>query len=367
MSAAQINVPTAPISDWCGDALGSQAAREPTSSARTSRQRFLFFLRTPSDHIYPIPCRRVRTCGKVGLLENVAAEHGIWRAMGQTLCGTTRNVRRPPPDIGRWGNGSCACANESMKPRIEPGTRRGRKKRRPTVRRRLRLGPADSRTRHSRPTRSWSGRCATRGGRGGDIAFYVRPARAPGAGRPQAVSRSLATTFRLELSTYRRQLEGRPRAHSFAAMSSESDAGASTRSMPRAAWSLVRPDFSLVDRDNPPSPISSPKIPGSASHRQRSLDRPRAPWPDPEHGSSLWCQAVDPARHPGIGEMLVRGGLAEHFQGPRSGLHGLSVMHDNGRAIALYEKLGFRRGPSSPSSARIPINEKALRQPDRGL
>src|SRR5690606_20407708 len=78
---------------------------------------------------------------------------------------------------------------------------------------------------------------------------------------------------------------------------------------------------------------------------------------DPEQGSSLWCLAVDPqAAHPGVGEMLVRR-LAEHFQTRELAYMDLSVMHDNEQAIALYEKLGFRRVSFFGVKRKNPINE----------
>ena len=63
---------------------------------------------------------------------------------------------------------------------------------------------------------------------------------------------------------------------------------------------------------------------------------------DPEHGSSLWCLAVDPqCSRPGVGEVLVRH-LVEHFMSRGLAYLDLSVLHDNRQAKRLYEKLGFR-------------------------
>jgi GNAT-family acetyltransferase (TIGR03103 family) len=78
---------------------------------------------------------------------------------------------------------------------------------------------------------------------------------------------------------------------------------------------------------------------------------------DPECGSSLWCLAVDPqATQPGVGEALVRR-LAEHFKTQGLAHMDLSVMHDNDQAIALYEKLGFRRVSFFGVKRKNPINE----------
>jgi GNAT-family acetyltransferase (TIGR03103 family) len=63
---------------------------------------------------------------------------------------------------------------------------------------------------------------------------------------------------------------------------------------------------------------------------------------DPDHGSSLWCLAVDPrCSRPGVGEVLVRH-LAEHFMSRGLNHLDLSVLHDNEQAKGLYAKLGFR-------------------------
>jgi GNAT-family acetyltransferase (TIGR03103 family) len=79
---------------------------------------------------------------------------------------------------------------------------------------------------------------------------------------------------------------------------------------------------------------------------------------DPENGSSLWCLAVDPqTTRPGVGEVLVRH-LAERFHAQGCGFMDLSVMHDNRRAIALYEKLGFQRIPVFTLKHKNPINER---------
>lgn len=64
---------------------------------------------------------------------------------------------------------------------------------------------------------------------------------------------------------------------------------------------------------------------------------------DPTGGSSLWCLAVDPqARHPGIGELLLRH-LADFFLARGCSYMDLSVLHNNEQAKMLYEKLGFRQ------------------------
>ncbi len=78
---------------------------------------------------------------------------------------------------------------------------------------------------------------------------------------------------------------------------------------------------------------------------------------DPEGGSSLWALAVDPqTRHPGVGRALVSH-LIEHFMTRGRAYLDLSVMHDNGQAIRLYESLGFARVPVFVVKNRNRINE----------
>ena len=85
---------------------------------------------------------------------------------------------------------------------------------------------------------------------------------------------------------------------------------------------------------------------------------------DPEKGSSLWCLAVDPqARHPGIGDALVRA-LAKKMKGRGASYMDLSVIYDNEQAIALYDKLGFERVPMFSVKRKNSINETLFTGPD---
>ena len=77
---------------------------------------------------------------------------------------------------------------------------------------------------------------------------------------------------------------------------------------------------------------------------------------DPEGGTSLWCLAVHAQdAPPGVGEALVRV-LAERYVGRGRSYLDLSVMHDNGAAIALYRKLGFTRVAAVCVKRKNPIN-----------
>jgi GNAT-family acetyltransferase (TIGR03103 family) len=84
---------------------------------------------------------------------------------------------------------------------------------------------------------------------------------------------------------------------------------------------------------------------------------------DEEGGSSLWCLAVDPqAPLPKVGEALVDA-LAAHFAELGRAFMDLSVIHDNNRAIRLYDKLGFERVPVFCVKRKNPINEPLFSAP----
>jgi GNAT-family acetyltransferase (TIGR03103 family) len=79
---------------------------------------------------------------------------------------------------------------------------------------------------------------------------------------------------------------------------------------------------------------------------------------DDENGSSLWCLAVDPTlSRPGVGGLLVKSLIDEFIARGRAQMD-LSVLHDNGGAIALYERMGFERVPVLGIKRKNAINEK---------
>lgn len=78
---------------------------------------------------------------------------------------------------------------------------------------------------------------------------------------------------------------------------------------------------------------------------------------DPEKGASLWSLAVDPqSDFPGVGISLVRH-LCEHYFTRGRAFVDISVMHNNKKAIALYEKLGCHRIPVFCIKRKNPINQ----------
>jgi GNAT-family acetyltransferase (TIGR03103 family) len=190
-----------------------------------------------------------------------------------------------------------------------------------------------------------------------DIAFYVREPHVAVAAAPQELFLDPSHTYRLDLPTYRASRRA-ARGFFIRRLSTQKDAEAvnviyETRGMvpvpPDFFWSRrdARALVVLVAEDNETGEILGSVM--GVDHR-RAFD-------DPEHGSSLWCLAVSPqAPHGGIGEALVRR-LAEYFKARQSAYMDLSVIHDNEQAIALYEKLGFRRVPVFAIKRKNPINE----------
>lgn len=196
-----------------------------------------------------------------------------------------------------------------------------------------------------------------------DIAFYVRDPHVLLAAAPQEIFLDPSHTYRLDLATYR---PGRrqPRGFFVRRLSSEADARAVNRIYATRGMVPVRPDFFWTNRDSRALIhfIAEDEATGEIVGTVTGVDHRRA-FSDPERGSSLWCLAVDAqARHPGIGEMLVRR-LAEHFSARGAAFMDLSVLHDNDQAIALYEKLGFRRVPVFAVKRKNPINEKLYARP----
>lgn len=196
-----------------------------------------------------------------------------------------------------------------------------------------------------------------------DIALYVRDPHVLLAAAPQHVFLDPSHTFRLELSTYRPSRR-QPQGYFIRRLSSEADARAVNRIYASRGMVQVNPDFFWSNRDNRAITyfVAEDVITGEIIGTVTGIDHDRA-FDDPERGSSLWCLAVEPqARHPGIGEGLVRR-LAEHFSARGAAHMDLSVLHDNEQAIALYEKLGFRRVPVFAVKCKNPINEKLFAPP----
>ena len=199
-----------------------------------------------------------------------------------------------------------------------------------------------------------------------DIAFHVGDPHVLLAQAPQEIFLDPSHTFRLDLSTYRAGGR-RPKGVTFRRFSSESDAAGINAVYAGCGMVQVREDFFTGERDNRPVTyfVAQDDLTGEIVGTVTGIDHHRL-FDDPERGASLWCLAVHPqARQPGIGEGLVRI-LAEHFQARGLAYLDLSVLHDNDKAIGLYEKLGFRRVPLFSVKRKNAINEKFFAQPVEG-
>ncbi|WP_274426465.1 N-acetylglutaminylglutamine synthetase [Chelativorans sp. YIM 93263] len=196
-----------------------------------------------------------------------------------------------------------------------------------------------------------------------DIAFYIRDPHVLLALAPQELFLDPSHTYRLDLSAYRVSRR-QPRGFFIRRLSSQTDAEAVNAIYHSRGMVPVRPDFFWTNRDSRAVVylVAEDVATGDVIGTVTGVDHHRV-FNDPEHGSSLWCLAVDPqCRHGGVGEVLVRR-LAEHFSARGASYMDLSVMHDNEQAIALYEKLGFHRVPVFAVKRKNPINEKLFTHP----
>lgn len=190
-----------------------------------------------------------------------------------------------------------------------------------------------------------------------DIAFYVRNPHVLLASAPQELFLDPSHTYRLDLATYRSSRR-QPRGFTIRRLMSEADAQAVNDIYAKRRMVQASPDFLWSHRDDRTLSyfVAEDLTTGAVIGTVTGVNHARA-FEDPENGASLWCLAVDPqATQPGIGEALVRR-LAEHFRTHGLAHMDLSVMHDNAQAIALYEKLGFRRVHFFGVKRKNPINE----------
>lgn len=190
-----------------------------------------------------------------------------------------------------------------------------------------------------------------------DIAFYVRNPHVLLAQAPQEVFLDPSHTYRLDLATYRASRR-QPRGFTVRRLTSEADARAVNEIYAKRRMVQVPPDFFWLRRDDRTITyfVAEDIATGAVIGTVTGVNHVRA-FQDPEGGSSLWCLAVDPqATQPGVGEALVRR-LTEHFKTQGLAYMDLSVMHDNDQAIALYDKLGFRRVHFFGVKRKNPINE----------
>jgi len=191
-----------------------------------------------------------------------------------------------------------------------------------------------------------------------DIAFYISDPHVLLAAAPQELFLDPSHTYRLNLAGYKPAKEA-PGGFYIRRLSSLQDAEEVNRIYASRGMVPVAPDFFWSRRDSGSITyfVAEDEVTGGIVGTITGIDH-LAAFGDHEHGSSLWCLAVDPqATQPGIGVALVRR-LAEHFRERGTAYLDLSVIHDNEQAIALYEKLGFVRLPTFTIKRKNVINEK---------
>lgn len=196
-----------------------------------------------------------------------------------------------------------------------------------------------------------------------DIAFYIRDPHVLLALAPQELFLDPSHTYRLSLVDTR-AVPDRPSGFLIRRLASESDAEAVNRIYAACGMVPVDPGFLWKKRDSRTMTVfvAEDSRTGEVIGSVTGVDHHRA-FNDPQHGSSLWCLAIDPrARRPRIGECLALH-LADHFRARGAAFMDLSVLHDNDGAIALYERLGFKRIPFFSIKRKNPINERLYSGP----
>jgi len=190
-----------------------------------------------------------------------------------------------------------------------------------------------------------------------DIAFYLRDPHVVLAQAPQELFLDPSHTYRLWLSLWR-PMATPPRGFAVRRLCSHADAEAVNRLYHLRHMVSLEPDFAFTHRSSRVLTylVAEDDYSGEIIGTVTGVDH-YAAFSDHENGSSLWALAVDPQTpHPGVGLALVNH-LAGHHLARGRAFMDLSVMHDNKNAIALYEKLGFRRVPVFCVKRKNPVNE----------
>ncbi len=199
-----------------------------------------------------------------------------------------------------------------------------------------------------------------------DIALYLRDPHVVLSQAPQELFLDPSHTYRLWLSEYRPPRTRQP-GFSVRRIRRRSDAESINRLYAKRHMVPVKAEFIWEQRAKNTLTylVAEDRENGDIIGTATGVDHAKA-FSDPENGSSLWCLAVDAATvHAGVGVALVNH-LADHYQARGRAFMDLSVMHDNEAAIALYEKLGFRRVPVFCIKRKNPVNEKLFMGPEPG-
>jgi GNAT-family acetyltransferase (TIGR03103 family) len=191
-----------------------------------------------------------------------------------------------------------------------------------------------------------------------DIAFYISDPHVVLAAAPQELFLDPSHTYRLDLKKFSGESKS-PAGFYIRRLTSIQDAEEVNRIYSARGMVPVPPDFFWSRRNSRALTyfVAEDDTTGGIIGTITGVDH-FAAFGDHEHGSSLWCLAVDPqATQPGIGVALVRR-LARYFKERGAAYLDLSVIHDNEQAIGLYEKLGFERLPTFTIKRKNVINER---------
>jgi GNAT-family acetyltransferase (TIGR03103 family) len=203
-------------------------------------------------------------------------------------------------------------------------------------------------------------RSALRGEESGqrDICIYPREPHVLVAQSPTELFLDPSHTYRLDLPSYSGE-GGRRSAATVRPLSGEDDAVAVNRVYATAGMLQAEPSL-LLDNDASPAftyLVAEDPASGQVIGTVTGIDHVEA-FGDPEGGTSLWCLAVDPqSRLAGVGEHLTRA-LAEHYAERGRAYVDLTVLHDNRKAITLYERVGFARVPVLSVKRKNSFNER---------
>ena len=207
-------------------------------------------------------------------------------------------------------------------------------------------------------------RAALRGEETGrrDICMYPREPHVLVAQAPTELFLDPSHTYRLDLSAY---VPAAPcSAATIRPLRDERDATATDALYATAGMLCASPAVLMRNATDPVFHYLVAEEPGTGRviGTVTGIDHVEA-FADPEGGTSLWCLAVDPqSRLAGVGEHLTRS-LAEHYAGLGRAHLDLSVLHDNRKAISLYERVGFIRVPALSLKRKNSINERLFVQP----
>jgi len=195
-----------------------------------------------------------------------------------------------------------------------------------------------------------------------DICVYPREPHVLVAQSPTELFLDPSHTYRLDLRTY--VAGGGPSAATIRPLSGKDDAAAINGVYATAGMLQAQASLLVANAQNPLFTYLVAQEPGTGRiiGTVTGVDHALA-FGDPGQGTSLWCLAVDPqSRLAGVGQHLTRA-LAEHYAERGRSYVDLSVLHDNRKAIGLYERVGFTRVPVLSLKRKNTINERLFVRP----